>query len=265
VCRYYAKYGTADLEQAERGVRLVDRVRVERVILVGTANGGALRMLREMSLGRRYVKWLGRKMLPETLFTFRSLFEGLPIYRDDLFFDTDGRPSEADVFRATDWVRYGWSVFDPKTADRLERRGRSDLFGTESERLAYLERNLDRARRLHRVLEADPPGFDPPRYYAVQDAYRFTPERAMLTPTREGFRTAYHDERPVSRDPYLRALARAPGDGHATIESQLRLSPAEKGSLGAPPACATGGHFAVILDPAAQRWILEFLREAADP
>jgi hypothetical protein len=259
VCRYYAKYGTASLDEAERGVRRLDRVRVERIVLVGTANGGALRTLREMSRGRRYMPLLGRRLRPETLFTFRSLFESLPIYRADVFLGPDGNPVDADPFRAEDWARYGWSVFDPETARRVERRGRSDLFGTESDRRSFLERQLERALRLHRVLEADPPGAGLPRYYLVQDGYRPTPERAVLVPERTGFRTAYRDERPASSDPHLAARTTAPGDGHATIESLLWLSPEERQALGAPPAWVRGGHFSVILEPAAQRSMLEFL------
>jgi hypothetical protein len=158
-------------------------------------------------------------------------------------------------------VRYGWSLFDPRVARRLERRDRADLFGTEAERLRWLERTLDRARRLSAVMGSDPPDAPLPRYYLVQDGSLPTPDRAILVRERRGWRTRYRDERPASSDPWLQSRATAPGDGHATIESLLWLSPAEAKALAAPIAWATGGHFSVILNPAAQRSILEFLAE----
>jgi len=41
----------------------------------------------------------------------------------------------------------------------------------------------------------------------------------------------------------------------------MSLSTGEKGALAAPPFLIRGGHFKMILDPVAQRRILEYLLE----
>jgi hypothetical protein len=73
-------------------------------------------------------------------------------------------------------------------------------------------------------------------------------------------RVLFPDERRVRRDPILSALATDPGDGHATLDSQQWLSPGEHAALARPPVYVRGGgHFELILAPAAQRYLLEFL------
>ena len=54
-----------------------------------------------------------------------------------------------------------------------------------------------------------------------------------------------------------------PGDGHATVASQLWLAPQERLALAAEPARVDGDHFELILAPAAQRQLLAYLREAS--
>ena len=50
----------------------------------------ALDTLRTLNRGRSYLPVIGRKIRPETMFGFDSLFETLPGYRPDLFFDEQG-------------------------------------------------------------------------------------------------------------------------------------------------------------------------------
>ena len=54
-------------------------------------------------------------------------------------------------------------------------------------------------------------------------------------------------------------LAVAAGDGHATVASQNWLSPGESAALAHPPVYVDGAHFGIILEPATQQKILEFL------
>ncbi len=246
--RYLAKYGAAG-----------NTLAIDKLIMVGTANGGSLRILRELHRGRTYVRLGGRNWRPETLFTFPALYEALPVHRKDLFFNADGEILEVDLFDAESWERYGWSVFDAKTAKRVERSKRRDLFGTPEERREFLGHRLDTALGLNHRLSADPPGFEPPRYYVIQDAFQPTLERALLVQENDGWRTLFHRSSRVEDDPYLRSLAVAPGDGHATLESQLHLSPAELEALADPPYYIEGGHFEVIVNPAAQLRILQIL------
>jgi hypothetical protein len=262
IARYFVKYGAATLEEAEAGsVSHPEGVEVDQVILVGTSNGGSLRILHEMNQGRRYVPVVGRRIRPETLFTYPAMYEGLPVYEDRLFFDASGALLDLDLFDAANWERYGWSLYSPEAQQKVSRSNRPDLFGDAEARRLFLQRMLDRAARLHRLLQADPEGFESPRYYFVQNAYASTPERALLVRKQDRWRTYFVDDRAVRRDPYLLALAGSPGDGHATLRSQGWLSPKEREALALPPVYVEGTHFGIILEPAAQRRILEYLLE----
>ena len=261
VCRYFAKYGGAPLELAEtEQAAPPDKVGVSRLILVGTANGGSIRNLRELDRGRNYLAMLGRKWEPETLFTFPSLFQDLPRYRQDLFVGRDGASIAVDLYDAASWLRYGWSVFNRKVRGRLSASGRSELFGGEDMRVDYLRWALDRAERFQAVLERDVGWSSPPRYYLIQnDRDRLTPDRAVLEEVRSGeWRTLFASDGAVKSSSALRSLLAAAGDGHATVKSQLWLSPEEKAALAAEPLYVRGGHFELILNPLAMDALVEF-------
>lgn len=260
VCRWLAKYGAATLEQAEAGCAAPPPgIEVRKVILVGTANGGSLRILRFLDRGRIYVPGIGRRWAPETIFTWPSVYEDLPTYRHDLFLDAWGRPLAVDLFDPANWRRYGWSVWGEEV-QRLAREGALPAgLGSEADREAFLARVLDRARRFHRLLDADAPGFGSPRYYLIQSPTSETPERAVLAEEGGRWRTYFAGDRRIEENSYLRERAAAPGDGHATVASQGDLSPQERAALAAKPLYVDGGHFELILEPAAERRLLEYL------
>ena len=262
LARYFLKYGAASLEEAEAGsASRPSTIRVGKMIMVGTANGGALGILEEMNRGRSYSAVIGRKLRPETLFTIRSLFEALPSYRDDLFFDAEGRPVEVDLYDPESWEHYGWSVYAPKVAKRLEKGRRAERYGNEKQRTAYLAEALNRARRLHHLLMQDVEGFGRTRYYSIQNVYEPTLERALLIQQDGVWRTELDLKKIAKRDGYLSTLAAAPGDKHATLDSQNWLSPQELAAVVRPPVFVPAGHRKIVLHPAAHRWILEFLLE----
>lgn len=271
VCRWLAKYGGASLDEAQAGGAGGTRtVRVRRLVLVGVADGGALRTLRELDRGRRYVALVGRRMLPEVLFTFPALYEDLPHDGGDLFLGHDGEPLAVDLYDPESWERYGWSALGPEAGRRLERRGARTgperrLFGTARERRAFLARQLAAARRFQDLLARDPEGFDPAasglRYYLVGNAYAETPRRAVLFEDGGRWRMLFTGDGQLEELPYPKVRATAPGDGHSTLESMLHLSPAEQEAVAAEPFFIQGGHFEMILEPAAHRRILEFLLE----
>ncbi len=262
ICRYLAKYGGASLESAEaRPPEALEAVRVAKAILVGTSNGGSVRILRELDRGRTYVPAVGRKMRPEVLFTFPSLFQDLPVYRDDVFVGADGEPLALDLFDGDVWLRHGFSIFAVPSRRRIERRGREDLFGDAAERRAALDRFLDRARRLHAVLARDAAGFAT-RYYSIQNVADATPDRAVLLERPAGgWELLYTGDRRLRKRPQLRAAVTAGGDGHAPVASQAWLSPQERAALAAEPLHLRGDHFAMILDPLALERILSYLAD----
>jgi len=260
IARYFIKYGGATIEQAEAGeARPPQGIRVEKLILVATANGGALKTLKEFNRGRVYFPVLGRKIRPETMFSYEALFESLPAYRGDLFFDENGSTVEADLFHAADWERYGWGTFGKKTRKRLAKKNRGDLFGDTQDQLDYLALRLDRARRYHRLLVSDGPEPLVTRYYSVQGLSRPTTERALLVQEKGEWVTYFGWEKRVTRDPLLEGLANVPGDMHATAESQFWLSPREQQAMAQPPIAVDDVHRSLMADPEAQRWVLEFL------
>jgi len=247
VGRWLAKHGSASLAEAEAGnVRPPAVVEVGKLIFVGTANGGGIRILHELNRGRQYVSFIGRRIEPETLFTFPSLYEDLPCYRRDWFFDADGQPLDVDLYDPANWRRYGWSVCDSTNTPARDR---------------FLAGQLKNAQRLHSVLLRDAPGFGPTRYYSIQNLYLPTPERAMLVQEDGAWRTLFLDDAAVKSDRLRLALAASPGDGHATLDSQWWFSPQEKTTFARPVAYIEGGHFEIILNPATQRRLLEFLAE----
>ncbi len=265
ICRYLAKYGKASFEDASAGRAAAGRggapanLDVRKVILIGTSNGGSLRILRELDRGRRYIPLVGRWIRPETLFTFASLYQDLPTYRDGYFLDGDGGELDVDLFDAANWEKYGWSIFGDAARRRAARR--PDLFGGPEEWRAYLEKTLARARLFHRLLASDPPSFATPRYYLIQNASDPTPERAVLERGDDGWELLFTGDRKLARRGGLHEKASALGDGHATARSQMHLSPRESAAIAAEPFHVAGDHFELILNPKSLGRLLEFLHE----
>ena len=237
-------------------------VPVRKLILISSSNGGSIKNLAWLDRGRQYVRWIGRRWTQEAIFSIRSVFEDLPVYTRDLFVATSGEALAVDLFDPASWRRYGWSIFAPRVARRIERSGREDLFADAEQRAAYLERALDRARRFHHQLGRDADGFAGTRYYMIQNVASDTPARALLERRGDRWRTRFPTDRYLRRRPALQRRLLEPGDGHATVASQMWLAPQETQALAAEPARVDGDHFELILAPAAQRWLLVYLNEA---
>lgn len=262
ICRYLAKYGGAALEVVERGgVGPPDSLRVAKAILIGTANGGSTRIVRELHRGRTYVPKIGRKMQPEVLFSFASLFQDLPVYRQDLFIDPEGRPLEIDLFDPQTWLDYEMSIFSRESRKRVEKSARTDLFGDESEWRRSLERFLDRSRRLHAVLMREVDGFSS-RYYSIQNVDDATPDRIVVRPDGEGrAEFLFTGDRALEKMAPLHQSVTTGGDGHAALESQNWLTPQERAAMASDPLHIDGDHFKMILDPRAETRILDYLAD----
>ncbi len=259
ICRYLLKFGGATLDQAEAGnARPPERIGVRKMILMGNSNGGSLRMLREMHRGRSYIAVVGRKMLPEVLFSIPALYQDLPVVREDLFLGADGEPLEVDLFDAEAWRRHGWSVFAPRVRRRIARNGAAELFGDEEQQMEYLRGVLSYAWRFQQVLARDVP-VGATRYYMLQSNTLETPDRAVLVEGEDGWETLFTGDKKLQRRAELHRLATAQGDGHGTIDSQMWLSPQERSALAAEPFYVDDDHFDLILQPATHRRLLDFL------
>jgi hypothetical protein len=264
ICRYLVKYGSATLSEAEDGdPKPLEGVTIERLILVGNANGGSLRMLRFLNGGRKYVTGIGRSFRPETFFTFEALFQDLPVYSSRLFVDSEGRPLEVDLHDPDTWRRYGWSIYGADSARRLARNRRPEVFADAQVRERHLADSLALARRLHTALERDLPVGET-RYYLIQNQALPTPGLAVLRESSDGWQTLLTGDKALR--PLLAAeQATAPGDGHATLDSQLWLAPAEIAAFGAEPFYVEGAHFEMILQPPTLERLLRILADPPRP
>jgi hypothetical protein len=261
VCRYLAKFGDASLEAAEAGgTGPPPELTIRKLVLLGSSNGGSIRILRELHKGRNYLPVIGRRFLPETLFSCPSMFLDLPVYRDDCFVDETGRTLEVDLFDPAAWKTYGWSIFSPSTSRRLEREPRPDLFFDTPTRLAYLGRVLRRGRRTLDLLHEDGPTAAR-RIYSIQSRDRDdTPDRAMLRRRGEEWDLFFPDDPEISRNPTLLRHTTAAGDGHATVESQRWLSTQER-QRSAPTLYSRGGHLEMVYDDRTLELLLQALAE----
>jgi hypothetical protein len=259
VCRWLAKYGGLSLEEAEAGRLPARRYRITKLILVGASNGGSMRQLHELHSGRKYVPGIGRFLGPETLFTLRTLFGDLPADREGLFVDADGRPLDVDLYDPASWTTYGWSIFDRDVELELQGKAQAEIFGERGDRVGYLTDVLDRARRVHLALDRASAAFGGTAIYLLLNRSGVAPTRAQIVPRKDGgWRLRFFDDPGVQNSIRMVSLLAAPGDGHATLASQLGLSRQESDAL-AGRREASGGHFEVVLTRAAHEAILEFL------
>lgn len=262
VCRWLARYGDAGLEAAEAGTAgPPDSLVIHHVVLVGTSNGGSIRTLREMTRGRRYVSWVGRRFEPEVFFTVPAFFQDLPIYRPDFFVDSDGESMAVDVFDPENWLRYGWSIWSPRAKRSLQKRHPpARFFGNEKERRAHLERMLDRASRLEHRLAGSGPLAPETHYHLIQNVSWETPDRALIEPDPDGgWHLRFTGDKDLRARGALLAAITAKGDGHATRASQLYLSAAEHSAVVGEVFPVLAEHFKTILQPAAHEHLLEIL------
>ena len=260
VCRYFTKFGAASLESAESGERQdAGTIVVDRLVLVGSSNGGSIRILREMNRVRKFIKGIGRFWSPETLFTYQSLFQDLPAYTSDLFVDKEGQSLAVDLYAAENWQKFGWSIYGAGSHRYLQTSSAVPWLGNEVERRELLQDFLDRARRFQRVLRQDVEGFGPTRYYLIMNSRRETSSRAVLVDGEGTWQTLFEDDKQVRSNPALREAVITMGDGHATNESQSWLSEQELGRIEVAPIDVDGTHRRVVLQPSTHQALLAIL------
>lgn len=261
IARYLVRFGGANLEEAEAGGGgLPSEIAVERLVFVGAPHGGAVRTLKLLQRGRRYLP-LGRLFRPEVFLTFPGLIQDLPAPGEDALVDAAGEPLPADLYDPATWRRFGWGFHDPEVARRVAAQGAREVFGDERAQKRHMAQQLARARRLHELLARNPRAALDTDYYAIQSGHEATPSRAVVVAGPNAWHTLFHGDREILGDPYLSLITATPGDGHATLESQSALPPNEAAALAAPPVYADDRHFRMILDPGVQRRLLEFLSE----
>ena len=261
IARWFVKYGSATLEEAEAGrTERPPNIVVEKIIFAATGQGGAISTLGVLDRGRKYAPF-GRKLKPEYLFALAGLYEELPAYRDELFFDEQGNTMPVDLFDASIWPRYQWSIYGAASQKRIAPLGDDDpVLGTEEDRMQWLEERLGTARRTHAMLLRDVPDFPSTRYYQIQGTRMPTASRALLVENSRGeWSTLTIKDKRVRKDKVLAALASCPGDRHATQDSQDWLSPQEKAAVAGAVYSIDAEHRKLFNDRTARQHILEYL------
>jgi len=147
VSRYYLRYGRTDvLEGNDFPVNLEGTRHVRRSVLLATPNLGSAEALKSLAEGRR----LGIVPIPpEVLATMPSLYQLLPHGMLEPLYDPSGKPLDIDIYDGRVWRQKQWSIFDPKTRERI-----LEHFDNEQDGRAYydllarfFDATLERARR----------------------------------------------------------------------------------------------------------------------
>lgn len=235
VARYYALYGGKDVlgspthpapDPAGHGV--------DRLILIGTPNFGAIAAVRQAMFGRRFI--LGGAG-PEVLATFPGLPQLFPHPRLDWAIEADGLPADLDLFSITTWRDNRVGIFAPTAKQRLRRRlgngARLDAYFHALE--SGFERALVRGERFQLAL-ATPVEKSDVGYYVFGSGCFATPARCLVE--REGGELILRDrpesiQHPLAGVDY-RARMVEPGDGSVTKGSLLGLPSLVDGRPGPP-------------------------------
>jgi hypothetical protein len=158
LANYYLRYGARDLpaDGSPPEITWEGAEQIDRLIMVGTPNFGAMDALQNLVYGFN-PSFLLPHFHPALLATMPSLFQLLPRSRHRLFVDEQGATIDFDLFDPAVWERNRWGLLD-ETGDGFlawlspgvepEQR--------RAEAKAYQAWCLQRAERFHRALDARP-------------------------------------------------------------------------------------------------------------
>ncbi len=151
VVRYYERYGTADVLDANSfPVTGAGARKLRRVVLLGTPNEGSVSSIHHFLNGYR----VGVSRMPnEGIATMPSTYQLFPHPLVPWLITTRGESLQRDLFDVKVWQRLGWSVFDRNLRRRIVKS--PDLWPSPAVFERYFTKHLERARRF--VLSLDVP------------------------------------------------------------------------------------------------------------
>ena len=119
VTRYFLRYGDNDLPEdgSIPKVTWAGAEHVDKVIIIGTPNAGAVGAVENLFEGRDFGPLLP-KYEPAIIGTMPSLYQQLPRSRHRAILDENR--NEVDIMDADLWVENGWGLADPNQAEVLE-------------------------------------------------------------------------------------------------------------------------------------------------
>jgi hypothetical protein len=162
LARYYARYGTAALPESgpfqPTGAGAAD---IRRLLLVGTPNLGTIQPVLSHLRGEE----VGLNRIPQdVIVTCTGAAEMMPHPAVPWLIDAQGRTLDADLYDVETWRRLGWSVFDPRVAERTAARHGGGAAGRRHVEMLreYVAKHLRRGRRFIESLAVPAPGAEPP-------------------------------------------------------------------------------------------------------
>ena len=265
VARYFLRYGAEDVLAAPRPtVTWAGAEYLDRLIVISTPNFGAMRVLKEMVVGRRYPLI---KFEPVMNTTWVSAYQMLPRNEQKIWVDAAGAAVEIDVLSAQTWVENSWGPFasgqDKYLAwifpDEPSARAREERMSE------FMDAAFARARRFFLAMD--------------QHADRACPTELTLfaadvQPTMARAVVAEKDGKKVlGFENTKRLILKAPGDGSVTRASAVadeRLLGVGSGFVTSPipwnrKVFLTDMHRTVLGNPTFQNNLLHILLETPAP
>jgi len=274
VARYFIKYGAVDvLGRTEiPAPSYAGAPYVDKVVLIGTPNEGSMTAFRILNQGVTHA-------LPvEDLFTMPAIYQLLPGREARPFIDSDGASLPVSLRDPDNWLKYGWSTFNPETLAKMRRRlpraGRdaASFLALRDQMRLFLDLALERADRFHRALAQTGPGEDQVRFFAFGSDCIPTQARTVLHRDGESWKLAFtpEDLSRAGQAELPRELFFTPGDGSVTLASLLAQEPTSEAAL-APGisfastvfVCATHGF--LPKNPIFQNNLFHVLSGSCDP
>jgi len=186
--RYFLRYGANDLPEdgSVPEVTWAGAEYVEKVIIIGTPNAGAVGAVENLFVGRDFGPFLP-KYEPALIGTMPSLYQQLPRVRHRAILDENRNP--VDVMNADLWVENGWGLADPNQAFVLEWL-LPDVSDPEQRReiaIDHLRKSLKRGKQFQDAIDqpAEPP--DSLRFYLLAGDAIPTGSGVTINSTKEHF------------------------------------------------------------------------------
>jgi pimeloyl-ACP methyl ester carboxylesterase len=261
VARYYLRYGARDLPEDGTGPEpdWAGAAHVERLIMVGTPNGGSVKALQQLVDGVRYAAVLP-KYEPALLGTMPSIYQLLPRGSAHVvrLGGAGGRPVE-NLLDPRLWEEFEWGLADPGQ-DEVLAALLPDIKSAAERREVALDHQRKCLRRAQQFFAALDLPASPP---AGLSQYLFAGD-AVPTSSVVAIDESNGD---------VTVVARAPGDGTVTRDSalgDLRLGREWHPGLASPIAWTNAtflftDHLGLTRDPAFADNVLFLLLEARSP
>jgi pimeloyl-ACP methyl ester carboxylesterase len=162
LARHYARYGTAALpDSGPFSPTGAGAAAIRRMLLVGTPNLGTMQPVLSHLRGEE----IGLNHIPqEVIATCTGAAEMMPHPAVPWLIDLQGRTLGHDLYDIETWRALGWSLFDPRVAERAAARHGGGAAGQRYVAMLqeYMARQLRRGRRFIESLAVPAPGMEPP-------------------------------------------------------------------------------------------------------